>query len=151
MEKWILAGLGIVSLWRGIWMLGGGDKRWYVSRNVYAGLTYAQIPVGICFMCLAIASATHMELFTGVGVGFGVVGLLFNFVQPSFLKPAWLKWLEQEHGDIINLLIEDANRMGLDVWEKRVETQAGLEAWVAQVRHRKGGLRTLGPKGQKPL
>jgi hypothetical protein len=48
-------------------------------------------------------------------------------------------------------LIEDANRMSLDVWEKRVKTQAGLEAWVVQVRHRKNGLKMRGPKGQKPL
>ncbi len=118
-------------------MLGGGGKSWYISSNVYAGFTYAQIPIGICFICLAIAAATHLELFTGVGVGFGVVGLLFNFLQPSFLKPAWLRWLEREHGDVIDLLIKDANQMGLDVWEKRVETQAGLKAWVAHVRHKK--------------
>jgi hypothetical protein len=144
MEIWILAALGIVSLLRGIWMLGGGGKGWYVSSDAYAGFTYAQIPVGICFICLAIAAATHLELFAGVGVGFGVVGLLFNFLQPSFLKPAWLKGLEREHGDIINLLIEDANRMGLEVWEKRVETQANLDAWAAEVRHKKNGLKIRG-------
>jgi hypothetical protein len=145
MEIWILAALGIISLLRGIWMLGGGDKSWYVSSNAYAGFTYAQIPVGICFICLAIAAATHLELFAGVGVGFGVVGLLFNFLQPSFLKPARLRGLECEHGDIINLLIEDANRMGLEVWEKRVETQANLDAWVAKVQHKKDGLKIRGP------
>jgi hypothetical protein len=89
-------------------------------------------------MCLALAAATELELFTGVGVGFGVVGLLFNYLQPSFLKPDWLRWLEREHGDIINHLVEEANRMGLEVWEKRVETQAGLEDWVAQVRYKTG-------------
>ena len=138
MEVWILAALGIVSLLRGLWMLGGGGKSWYVSHNAYAGLSYAQIPVGICFMCLALAAATELELFTGVGVGFGVVGLLFNYLQPSFLKPVWLRWLEREHGDILNHLVEEANRMGLEVWEKRVETQAELEVWVAQVRYKTG-------------
>lgn len=140
MEVLILAALGVISLLRGIWMLAGGGKGWYFSRHIYAGFTYAQIPVGICFIFLALATLTQLELFTGIGIGIGILGLLFNFLQPSFLKPAWLKWLEREHGDIINLLSEDAQKMGLEVWEKRVETQANLEAWVAEVRRRKYGL-----------
>jgi hypothetical protein len=139
MEVLVLAALGVISLLRGIWMLGGGGKSWYFSSNIYAGFSYAQIPIGICFIFLSLATVTQLELFTGIGIGVGILGLLFNFLQPSFLKPAWLKWLEREHGDIINLLSEDARRMGLEVWEKRVETQANLEAWVAEVRHRKYG------------
>jgi hypothetical protein len=55
--------------------------------------------------------------------------------QPWWLKPAWLRWLEQEHGDIIELLWEDV-RQDRWAWERRVRTQAQLEAWVAEVRRK---------------
>jgi hypothetical protein len=57
--------------------------------------------------------------------------------QPWWLKPVWLRWLEREHGDVIELLWEDVrkDRWG---WERRVRTQAQLEAWVAEVRRKHG-------------
>ncbi len=54
------------------------------------------------------------------------------------MKPKWLKWLEQEHGDILRLLKEEANKMPYPEWDNQVETQEGLENWVAEVRKKHG-------------
>jgi len=87
----------------------------------------------------AIPDSTDLSLFIiYIGIGFGVLGCIFYVFQPSFLKPAWLKWLEREHGDIMPLLIQDVHELGDSVWQKRVETQAGLEDWVAEVRRKHG-------------
>jgi hypothetical protein len=66
-----------------------------------------------------------------------VAAYILAACQPRWLKPAWLRWLEREHGDIIGLLWQDVrkDRWG---WERRVRTQAQLEAWVAEVRRRHG-------------
>ncbi len=67
--------------------------------------------------------------------------LLANYIlaiwQPWWLKPKWLRWLEKEHGDILHLLWADVrnDRWG---WERRIKTQADLEAWVREVRQKHG-------------
>jgi hypothetical protein len=132
---------GLAVIWYTLRLInGGGNKSFYMVDHIYAGRVYAAIPIGIAFLIFAIATipqSVDISLsIVGVGLGFGVLGLIFAFIQPSFLKPAWLKWLEREHGEIMPLLIQDANNMGLDVWNKRIQTQADLEVWVAEVRRK---------------
>jgi hypothetical protein len=132
---------GLLLLGRGIWMLKGGAKAWYFARHLYAGGVYAQIPLGITFLWFAIATMPESHstqlLFVYVGSVFGIVGVIFNFLRPSFLKPIWLRGLERKHGDIMSILEKDAHEMGLEVWEKYVDNQ-GLDVWVAEVRLKHG-------------
>ncbi len=132
----------VFLLLHGLWLLKGGSKSFYMAKHIYAGRVYAEIPGGITLFCWALAAIlqphTGSLILLYLGGGFFILALVFNFTQPTFLKPAWLKWLESEHHEIMDLLIEDAHAMGLDIWQKRVETQAGLEAWVAEVRRKHG-------------
>lgn len=73
-----------------------------------------------------------------IALGIGVMGIIFSFIQPSFLKPRWLKWLERNHSTIMSILIKDAHKMGLDVWQNKIKTQEDLETWVAEVRREHG-------------
>ena len=73
-------------------------------------------------------------LFISLGIGF--VGILFGIFQPKFLMPQWYRWLRTNHKDIMPLLRKDVTRIGYDVWQERTRTQAGLEAWVAEVRQK---------------
>ena len=63
------------------------------------------------------------------------MSMILAIWQPKWLKPHWLRWLEEEHADVIHLLREDVHqdRWG---WQRRVKTQAQMEAWVAEVRRR---------------
>jgi hypothetical protein len=121
---------------------GQGNKSFYMADHIYSGRVYAAIPLGIFFLVLAIATIPQSQdislTIVGIALGFGVLGFIFAFTQPSFLKPPWLKWLEREHRDIMPLLREDAHRMGLNVWNERMQTQADLEDWVAEVRRKYG-------------
>ena len=63
--------------------------------------------------------------------------IVFAMWQPWWLKPKWLRWLEKEHGDIIEILWEEVRQEG-HTWERRVRTQADLEDWVAEVRRKHG-------------
>jgi hypothetical protein len=125
-------------------MLKGRGKGWYFSRHLYAGFVYAQIPAGVALFWFALTAAVprsylSVGLSIGyIGIGFGLLAVIFNFVRPSFLKPAWLKWLEQEHGDVFPLLEQDAHDMGLKTWERRMETEEDMETWVAKVRQKHG-------------
>jgi hypothetical protein len=133
---------GLFFIIRGIWMLNGGGKSWYFARHLYAGGVYAQIAMGVGFLWFAIAGFPRSQVISliliYIGGGFAILAVIFNFVRPSFLKPAWLKWLEREHRDIYHLLEQDAHDMGLKTWERRMETRENLEEWVAEVRQKHG-------------
>jgi hypothetical protein len=132
---------GLFFVWRGIWMLKGNSKAWYFARHLYAGSVYAQIPMGIGFLSFAAGGIFQFQgllfPFIYIGGGFFLLGIIFNFIRPSFLKPAWLKWLERKHGDIMPILDKEAYEMGLETWEKYVDNR-GLAVWVAEVRRKNG-------------
>jgi hypothetical protein len=68
-----------------------------------------------------------------------VLGLLIW--QPSWLKPYWLRWLEDNYGHMMDFMFEEARRMGRS-WEAQVRTQADLEAWADSVAQRRGWQRS---------
>jgi hypothetical protein len=119
---------------------GKGNKSFYMVDHIYAGRVYTGIPFGLAFLSLAMAaipkSVNMSGIFVYMTLGFGVLGLIFAFTQPSFLKPDWLKRLEHEHGDIMSLLRREANEMGLNTWNEQIQTQEDLEEWVAEVRRK---------------
>jgi hypothetical protein len=134
---------GIFLILFGVHLLRGGRKDIYMATHIFAGRIYAVIPWGIVLLMWAAGgllseSPDVQWFFFEVGLGFAALGGIFYIFQPSFLKPAWLKWLEREHGDIMPILQQEANAMESGVWEERVKTQAGLEAWVAEVRRKHG-------------
>lgn len=144
MGTFIFLSLGLLSLVRGIWMLRGGHKAAYFAKHLYAAGVYAQIPAGIGMIWLALASllpreALNTALYLGyIGIGFGILAVLASILQPSFLKPAWLKWLERKHGRVMPILVNEAREMGLGSWQERVKTREGLEEWVTEVRRKHG-------------
>ena len=131
---------GLYAIGRGIWMLKGGSKGWYIARNLYSGFSYAQIPAGLCFLWFALAaipkSVNVQYSLLWIGIAFGLFAVVVNFLQPAFLKPAWLKWLERNHGRIMSTLVKEARTMGLEAWQERVKMQEELEAWVDEVRRK---------------
>ncbi len=139
----ILFVMGIVPLLHGTWLLLGNSKGWYFARHSRAGGVYAEIPWGIAFLLLTLSTLINPEtartfFIVEIALGIGVMGIIFSFVQPSFLKPRWLKWLETNHRAIMSILIKDAHKMGLDVWQNKIKTQEDLEIWVVEVRRERG-------------
>ena len=133
---------GILAIAHSLWLLSGkGNKSFYMTNHIYTGRVYVGIPFGLALLSLAIAtipkSVSVSGIFVYITIGFGVLGLIFAFIQPSFLKPIWLKWMEREYGDSMPLLRQEANKMGLNEWNKQMQTQKDLEKWVAEVRRKR--------------
>ena len=125
----------------GFWRLMGNGKAAYFARFARSGGVYASLPFAIGWLLallprMIFPNAPSILFYFGAGIF--ILGIIFAGYPPSFLKPAWLKWLEREHGDIYWILENDAHEMGLRIWQKRVKTQEGLEAWVAEVRQKHG-------------
>lgn len=137
----ILFVMGIVPLFHGIWLLLGHGKGLYFVRHSRAGAVYAEIPCGMGFLLLAISTLTNPKIaetyfLVEIAASFVIIGVIFSFVRPFFLKPAWLKWLEQNHNKIMPILIDDARKTGLDIWQNEIKTQEDLEMWVVEVRRK---------------
>ncbi len=58
--------------------------------------------------------------------------------QPWWLKPAWLRWLEENYGDVLEDLFAEARAMGMRKWAEQVKTQEGLERWADGVAQKHG-------------
>lgn len=129
---------GLLLIDWGIWLLKGNAKGWYFARHSYAGAVYANIPFGIGIICIAFAAIPDSQTVTDIllftGVFFVIVGIIFNFIRPSFLKPAWLRWLEEKYDHyMMTILKAEAHEMGLELWQSKMQTQADIEAWAEEV------------------
>ncbi len=142
--------LGLYLIIYGIRMRIGYYKTWYMKPWARATSNiYMAIPGGTAAFLFGFTGVLTL-LFPGEAIFVVnriilgscavilIVGMLLPFVWPGWMKPAWLKWLEKEHGDILPILRNEANAMGYPDWEHKVSTQAGLEAWVAEVRRKYG-------------
>jgi hypothetical protein len=134
--------VGLISIYAGISGTCGYRRQTYIFPHYYSGgINYASLPGGI--MCLLWAFAMMMSFseswsnfFAILGISFGLLALLFNFIQPNFLTPKWYRWLMENHKVIMPWLREDVAKIGYDEWRQRTDTQEGLEAWVAEVREK---------------
>ena len=69
---------------------------------------------------------------------FSILVMLTIIFTPSFLKPAWLKWLELEHGEHRRIIEQEAKEIGLDVWKEKIKTDRQLKLWVEYVLYKHG-------------
>jgi hypothetical protein len=151
-----LAGTGSVFIFLGSgvrlgywkwWYLGPDDPIFFPKPGVYGF-----IPLGLSFFCTALVLVLPepwQTLATWVTFSLAALSLFLIGLQPRWIKPAWVRWLEEENADILDRLIEEARRT--KDWHKRVATQEGLEAWVAEVREKWGEPRVkLLPRPGRP-
>jgi hypothetical protein len=131
---------GVLFIIQGIRMLQGEGKAWYFARHIYAGAVYGYIPLGIGSICMALATIPESKALTAlliyIGGFFGILGVVFNFIRPSFMKPVWYRSLESRYGNMMPVLENEAHEMGLELWQSKMETQADIDAWAEEVRQK---------------
>ena len=126
--------IGLFYFGHGIFALRGGSRRSFMRGGRINGF-YAELPWGVAFIVGGlwwwnIWPAAASQLFYLAAFGF-FLGLSFSVFQPDYLKPAWYRWLETEHGSALPQLRSAAIEMGWFDWERAVQTEAGLKEWVA--------------------
>jgi hypothetical protein len=136
-----IVAIGTVFLVVGMLVWTGRYKRWYLHEGdpLYSPkeIFYILIPIGLASLSLGLAAflptkPERSTAFLWVTLPLALAASLLLFFTPDWIKPAWVRWLEKNHGDMLLLLLREARRT--PNWEKRVATQEGLEAWVAEVR-----------------
>lgn len=150
----VLIGLALVLfggfvLSRGILFWTGKDKGLYFRRDVPVfaprRYIYLAIPGGLEIILIGIGTAIGLNtslgsvLFEVVGQLFLVTCLVVLVFQPRWLKPYWVRQLEDKYGDILDILIAETRRerkLRGEEWFKWACSDEGLEEWVAEVRRR---------------
>lgn len=135
--------VGVFLLWFGIMIQVGRYKRWWLIRStpiVPSSFAYVAILGGLLFLIIPGLAIYYSDPDVRGTAFITLVCPLLNVVvllaiwRPRWLVPAWLRWLEDQHHNLLPLLREDAIRMGAWKWEKQVSTREGLAEWVEDVR-----------------
>jgi hypothetical protein len=140
-------GVGIVGVGIFVIVKLGLIKSWFILKTLpgllSARMIYAAFPFGLSFLLLTIFpflpsyDPRHPSLaFFAVLLGGPVFGFWFMYRPPKWIVPKWLRWLEREYGYCVDILLEDAQRMGRWDWEWQVRSQAGMQTWIDSVMER---------------
>ncbi len=139
--------VGLVLFGLGLAARLGYLKRMFIrekTTGAYSRNTaYTLMPAGLFLL-----SFYPISLWTGDGpmgdpLALAILAVLFALPlvtlvwQPTWLKPAWLQWLEANYGPMLEKMFKAARQMGIPQWEDQVKTQAGLEQWANAVVQKK--------------
>jgi uncharacterized membrane protein YccC len=144
----ILVGMmGLGGLLFGVAILTGRIKAWWLAQSI-PGIVpeaafYFGIPMGVTLLALALSLLLPDSMEKGWGSldivgGLFIISIIITLWRPPWLRPKWLRWLEDNHRSILSLLRREAREMGGPAWEERVRTQEDLEQWVEEVRRKHG-------------
>ncbi len=131
---------GVILVGFGIYRYKGPVSVWYLAYGTYTvGHNYLAIPGGISAMLFALLIPSFVPVrwkmpILILAVAVIILGLIF---AKRLWTPAWLRWLEQEHGAILPMLQREIQKMGPENWNRRISTQAELEKWINEVKLRR--------------
>lgn len=134
--------IGVLFFISGIAMYSGFYKSWWLNKSTPVtptGIAYGLFPASVAFFVVTYIaffqpqSSLRDSLLCFLGIPSILLSIIFATIQPRWLKPQWLKWIETNHEQFSRLLWEDARKRGRWKWELQVRTQKGLEEWVAEV------------------
>jgi hypothetical protein len=134
--------LGLAFVYGGLLFHLGRWRSWYLTPDTIFGARpalYGFVPMGLAFLSLVVTLLLPtLEARRTAGAyiiaPLGVLAVILLFWHPKWLKPKWVSWLEENNQDILDLIVEEGRKT--QDWGKVVATQAGLEAWVAEIRRK---------------
>ena len=142
-----ISGLGFLIFT--IQLIRGKLKIWWIlpsSPIVPGGVVYWGIPASICMLItgfsLLLPTVEMRSMVFMIGICTTIPKMfIFLIWRPRWLTPVWLRWLEENHKDVLPFLEKEAEDMsnkwgGSRNWAQRIDTQEGLEEWVAEVRQK---------------
>ena len=123
-------------------------------KGVYAGkgfpvlvpreLVYGMIPFGLMVGIFAIlplippTNELRMKIVIYLVPPLWIIAGILAVWQPHWLKPAWLRWLEDNYGHVQEAIFAEARQMGIRNWETQVRTDEDLKRWADSVARKHG-------------
>ncbi len=141
----ILAVVGFALIGMGLGAVRGYFKTLYLIKGIPglypSGYIYAFIPAGILSLLFTLAFMMPNRELGGHIVAFGSLGVMVISIvlmiwKPRWLKPWWLKWLEDHYAYVLEGMLEEA-RNTRD-FEQQTRTEADLAVWADSVAQKNG-------------
>ena len=126
----------------GLSVYTGRFKGWWLLNSnpvTPVGIFYALLPAALMFfvfgvlMLLPIVPERRGFLAFYLVMPLMILTVVLGTWQPSWLTPKWLRWLQTNYPEHLQLLHDEASRMDRREWNREVRTQEGLESWVEEV------------------
>ncbi len=146
-DKYVISGIflfGFTLIIVGA-LLRLGKLRWmYIGQSlpVFAQreTVHLGIPLGIGVLITGLMTLLpdFNELLNYLVFFSFLITMILAFWQPWWIKPAWLRWMEDNYDYAIEEMFAEARKIGRFEWGKQVKTQAELEAWADEVARRNG-------------
>jgi hypothetical protein len=152
-ELTIELGIGLAFLAFGLTIRLGYHKRYFLVRGPAPFFGPANyhflILLGAVFVVMAATALppdvdTRSDLLLYVFGPCFVLVLIIGLWQPWWLKPKWIRQLQENHPDIYPFLREAAqeevgtDRRKAEEWASKMDTVESQNEWVAEVRKRLG-------------
>jgi tetratricopeptide (TPR) repeat protein len=143
---------GLALLVYGMYIRLGYAKRYYLRerKGIVGPWVYHVLPLLGIVLCLLAVTGLYADLETRqrlllylVTPSF-LIALVVGLTQPSWVKPRWLRRLQENHPDIFRFVRDVAREeVGDDAdkarsWAEAMGTEQGQDEWVANVRKRRG-------------
>ncbi len=118
-------------------------KTWFLMPHILviaptAFYNGSMVFLGASIVTLLTAALTENPILFFLWCILFPLSLILAIIQPRWIQPAWYRWLEKNHEDIIPILQKEAQLLRGPAWSRRVATQEGLEEWVDEVRRKHG-------------
>ena len=142
--------LGSIFLFLGISVLMGGYKKWFWKKQDFV---YAYIPISFLFFFANNESIINnyfgnRVFFTSLVLVILLLILLIIKFKPEFLKPAWIRYIEEQPENIQEYIREETIPSGID-WQKHFRSKATIKAWIEE--NKKGSNSIFNKKGKSKV
>ncbi|MCP4363107.1 MAG: hypothetical protein GY796_34330 [Chloroflexi bacterium] len=136
--------IGLYMIYSGVIVRLGKSRKQFVGgsfpvlapREIFV----LSIPIGLGVVTIGfmIVFPEWGDLLNYPAGFFFLITVILGFWAPGWVKPDWLRWLDDNYGHVRDEMLQEANKMGAKQWEKETRTQADLEAWADEVARRNG-------------
>ena len=110
----------------------------YLPRSIYTKGSVYHHAIALGFFSLAcglVLVSNVPNLLVGFTLGLSIICIVISYSSKiSYLDPMWARRLKREHALTYPFLQTQADKVGYPILDKRLQTQADLEAWVEEVR-----------------
>ena len=125
---------GVLMIIMGLYNLFGSINSLYIAG--YAHLTlalYTFIPSGLFFVSMFLGSYFPAPTSLYILNSGGAIAIIGTYIMSRpLMQPKWVKWLKREHGDILDVIQIEIRKE--PYWNRMINTQEELEAWVEEIR-----------------
>jgi hypothetical protein len=127
----LLPALGFLFIGIGVAIHFGVGKKYYWRLQ---GRSYGYIPVGLLFILYSFNPQAQQKLGANYwlfNLAFGALAVLSVWLfyrPPTFIKPAWVRWVEAYPPDVYQT-IREAAKNDPD-WDKHMSSPEAVDKWV---------------------